>query len=114
MGPDSQRSPNPLTRLRARLNERLTTASWWTALNAAAEPIATPIRAFATAALVRAPWLERWDWLLETRALARRSPIAIALPAVICGWRGVVVTQFGHIGTDLAIYPIIAATSSFN
>ncbi len=109
-----RQNSNPIERVRSWLRESLPRLPLWKELNAISLPIALPIQSFAKKALEKMPWLEKAEWVLETRSLATRYPIAVALPAMICAWRGIMTTNLGHIGTDMAIYPVVAATSSFN
>src|ERR1700733_14818886 len=107
-------TPNPIARFRIWLSNTMQDLPLWEELNFFSMLIAGPVRAFARYSLVRMPWLEKYEWLLETRSLATRTPVLIAISASLCVWRGSRVTPFGHIGTDRAIYPLIAAGSSFN
>jgi hypothetical protein len=105
---------NPIARFRLRLSRAIECVPLWAELNALSSVITAPIRTFAELSLLRMPWLSKLEWLFEIRALATRAPFLIVLSAGICAWRGGKTTLYGHIGTDRAIYPLMAALSSFN
>jgi hypothetical protein len=105
---------NPIARFRLWLAATVQRNPVWLALNWISRPIAAPFKGFARYVLVKVPAFERLDWLLEIRSLANRAPFLISISLILCVRRGFSVTQFGHIGTDRAIYPLIALIGSFN
>ncbi len=114
-------SGDPVGRLRdavgrslAALDAALSRVPLWPELVSLARIAVSPAVAFARALLHLFPFLTRLEWLLELRSLTRRHPVPLALALAYVTWRGLHVTELGHIGTDPMIYPFVAVVSGFN
>ncbi|HYE87798.1 MAG TPA: hypothetical protein VEA16_15655, partial [Vicinamibacterales bacterium] len=86
----------------------------WPEIEAAATQVTWPLRTTAAWALRRLPWLERMEWLFETKRLATYNPVMLAATILFTTYRGLATTNLGHIGTDSLIYPALGIISGFN
>jgi hypothetical protein len=86
----------------------------WSFLEQAARGIVWPVQALADRSLRQMPFLLRWEWLLEAERLRQMNPIILAIALLFVLLRGILTTEYGHIGSDPLIYPVIGAVSCFN
>jgi ElaB/YqjD/DUF883 family membrane-anchored ribosome-binding protein/Tfp pilus assembly major pilin PilA len=86
----------------------------WPELTQFCSMLTAPVVRLSQAILRRAPWLKKLEWLFELERFARRNPVALVISMGYMMWRGLHTTRYGHIGTDTAVYPFIAAVSGYN
>jgi hypothetical protein len=99
---------------RAELGRQLNENPVWREIVRAASIACAPVFAISRATLRAFPGLKKLEWLLEIESLSRRHPVVLALSLAFVVWRGLMITDLGHIGTDKLIYPMLGAVSGFN
>lgn len=99
---------------RATVHGWLTGLSFWPDIVVYSRRISAPVVAIAHWALRTMPWLRRAEWLFEVQTLTLRHPVALAFSICYASWSGLMPTLYGHIATDITIYPFLAAVSGFN
>lgn len=78
------------------------------------EKLVSPVVGFARGTLKLFPGLTKLEWLLEIERLTKMNPVILALLLLFTIARGLLPTQFGHIGTDTIIFGFLGAMSMFN
>lgn len=103
-----------LVKIQAGIGHFFTSLPFWKEVEKLAMIVAGPVRKIAAFALRRFPFLRRFEKYLETEALTRRSPVLLAISILFIVYRGLMKSENGHIGTDVAVYPFLTIVSTFN
>ncbi|MDQ7823310.1 MAG: hypothetical protein RDV48_10985 [Candidatus Eremiobacteraeota bacterium] len=103
-----------IAKIQASILRALEKLPFWADTVRFASFLCSPVVKSAAFALKVFPGLRRLDGLLEIESLRRRHPILLAFSLIYVLWRGLRITNLGHIGTDPIIYPLIGALSGFN